>query len=390
MTDASKNYLINAINSLIALVEDMQTERLLDSICCYKASKISWDLKDIKDILDGNSDGDIHDPIQTIKNAANDTGVETQLQTTLKSFTQLSSMLAVTSDDTNEALQPILDQLVKFLSNKKLLSKFQAKMDLFSSTVEEIKKSEKDDDFDLFYSSYLDSKLESQKLALVCEVHQKLVDFYNKLSKFVGKSFPKNKKQVKTPQKSKKSDIQEPTQQESKIKVEEKLADKVEEKENDKLEAKIEEKSEDKSKNQQKIERIPIQTQIIEDHFEEEEENADKEEYVNKEETLPPQKITVQWSIGPHSKKVRSHHNIKLASIPEMSYNKSQHLQVYSRLQGLIEENQKLRKNLKRKSLQVDPEAALELLKENARLKERLAKLRTQYYSLKIGETQKK
>ena len=54
--------------------------------------------------------------------------------------------------------------------------------------------------------------------------------------------------------------------------------------------------------------------------------------------------------------------------------------------ESLLEENESLKKCLSRKSIQVDPEAALAIMKENERLKERHQFLQSQMTSANLKE----
>ena len=110
------------------------------------------------------------------------------------------------------------------------------------------------------------------------------------------------------------------------------------------------------------------------------------------DEEKPSPFVETKWSIAPKSKKIKSHHNTTLASIPTRNEAKLSHLSPYYKLESLIKENETLRKNLNRKSMEVNPVAALELMKENEKLKERLAQLQTQMTSasLKMKQKEKK
>ena len=368
--ESFKSDLIREVDSLIALLEDVSTGRIIDTICIYKSSKIIWNLKDIRDFISNQSENDISDSLNIIERAANQTGVEQQIQSLVEDLNNLSNLLTIVSDETSEKLDPLIKDLINILSDTSILDQFQAKMDEFSDAVEDIKRNEKEDDFELFYSSYLDAKLNSQKLNLVCVVHQRLVELYNKVSKLVNKAKPKanaKKKNSSTKSKLQKESPKESSKENTK---ESKNDSEVKMEENKKKQPENPPKQEiNENKNEQSKENITNVTQY--------ENQNDQED----EESLPPQTISVKWSIGPHSKKVKSHHNVQLASISEMPYNKSSHLQIYQRLQSLIEENQSLRKSLTRKSLEVDPQETLNLLKENQQLKERLRYLTAQLKS---------
>ena len=291
----TKEQLVNENNSIIAYLQDDEVKEVVDEICRYNSNQILTKLNELKEIV-GNEKGEIiEEHIQVIRCASELMNINYQIGNVRDSLFSLKESLESFSDEFKETMNHCMAEIDAILSKEEAREQFQEKYDQLSDIVEKERTKYKEQEFDEFYSRFLDFKHAAQVLSTLCTLHEKLVEFHNHL--------------------------------------------------------------------------------VIVFNYHDEEK--------------PSPFVETKWSIAPKSKKIKSHHNITLASIPTRKETKVSHLSPYYRLESLIKENETLRTSLKRKSMEVNPVAALELMKENERLKERLAQLQSQMTSASLKAKQK-